>query len=88
MTKSGRRALFLLVATVANLLITCLILVILLLGWSGLSRLLAIPQDAFQYAFMASFLIAIVASGLIYSRVLKYLSDKPELVERFGLARK
>ncbi len=88
MTKGGRRAVFLLVATVANFLVTCIILVALMLLWSGVSSLLSISQDSVFPAFMAAFLIAVVASGVIYSKVLKYLSDKPELVERFGLAKK
>lgn len=88
MTKGGRRALFLLVATVANLLVTCIILIALLLLWSAIAGLLSISQDSIQFAFMAAFLIAIVLSGLLYSKVLKHLSEKPELVERFGLAKK
>ena len=88
MTKGGRRALFLLVATVANFLVTCVILAGLLLLWSVVASLLSITQDSIQFAFIAAFLIAIVSSGIIYSRVLKYLSEKPELVEKFGLAKK
>lgn len=88
MTRSGRRAVFLIVATVANFLVTIILMALLMLLWSAISGLLSLSQDSVFPAFMAAFLLAVVLSGFIYSRVLRYLSDKPELVERFGLSKK
>jgi hypothetical protein len=85
MTKNGRRALFLLVATVANMLLTFVIIVALVIGWSLLASLFKISQNSIIPATLVAFLAAVVLSGFIYSRVLKALRKRPDLEERFGL---
>jgi len=84
MTKYGRRALFLLVATVANMLLTIGIVLALAFLWYFISLGLKI-QGTMPVAIMVAFLLAVVLSGLIYNRVLKALRGRPDLEERFGL---
>jgi hypothetical protein len=85
MTKNGRRTLFLLVATAANMLLTVIIIVALVILWSLLSSWLKISQNAFIPATLVAFIAAVILSGFIYSRVLKALRKRPDLEERFGL---
>jgi membrane protein implicated in regulation of membrane protease activity len=84
MTKNGRRALFLLVATVANMLLTVIIIVAV---WLGLSLLLSQigVRNAGSYVIIVAFLAGVVLSFFIYGRVLKALRKRPDLEERFGL---
>jgi hypothetical protein len=85
MTKNGRRGLFLLVATVLNMLLTVLLLVVMVVLWSLLASLLKISQATIAPAILVSFIASVVLSGFIYSRVLKALRKRPDLEERFGL---
>jgi hypothetical protein len=87
MTKNGRRALFLLVATVANMLLTVVILVALVLLWSLLSAWLKISSSAFIPATLVAFLAAVVGAGVVYGKFLKAIQKRPELSERFGLVK-
>ncbi len=85
MTKSGRRALFLLVATTANMVLTVLILVALVILWSLLSRWLNISPQAFIPATLVAFIGAIIVSGVAYHKILTRIQRDPALAERFGL---
>jgi hypothetical protein len=85
MTKTGRRMLFLVVATVANMVLTIVLIVALLALWLGIASLLHIGSNTAAPAIIVAFLGAIVLSGLVYSKVLKYLRKRPDLEERFGL---
>jgi hypothetical protein len=85
MTKNGRRVLFLLIATVANMLLTVLLIVALLAFWTLLSGWLKIQAATMGPAIIVCFLAGVVLSGFIYSRVLKALRKRPDLEERFGL---
>jgi hypothetical protein len=85
MTKNGRRVLFLLVATVANMLLTALLIIALMLAWFALSQALSLKASTMAPAIIVCFLAAVVLSGFIYSRVLKALRKRPDLEERFGL---
>lgn len=87
MTKKGRRALFLLVATVANMLLTILIVVALVLIWSLVASKLGILANSMAIAVMVAFLAAVILSGFIYSKVLKALQNRPDLMERYGLSK-
>jgi hypothetical protein len=87
MTKTGRRALFLLVATLANMLLTVAILVVLVLLWSLLSSWLGISSSVFIPATLGAFLAAVVIAGVIYGKFLKAIQKRPELSERFGLVK-
>ena len=84
MTKNGRRGLFLLVATVSNMLLTVIIIVIVFIGLSALSMALGLKNVSLPIIVVA-FLAGVVLSGFIYSRVLKALRKRPDLEERFGL---
>ena len=85
MTKNGRRVLFLLVATVLNMLLTIVIVVALVVLWSLLATWLKISQASIAPATLVAFLAAVVLSGVIYGKALKALRKRPDLVERFGL---
>ena len=84
MTKNGRRALFLLVATVANMLLTVIIIVIAFIGLNALAMALSLKNMG-GGIIIVSFLAGVVLSGFAYSRVLKALHKRPDLEERFGL---
>jgi len=84
MTKNGRRALFLLVATVANMLFTIVLIVVLLVAWSLIAQALRIPNNT-PIPWFVAFLAAIVVAGFTYSKVLKAIQKRPGLSERFGL---
>lgn len=86
MTKTARRMTFLLVATLANMLLTLILIVALVLAWSWIASLLGI-RDSSPIAVMVSFVGAVVLSGFIYSRALKALRKRPDLEERFGLVK-
>jgi UDP-N-acetylmuramyl pentapeptide phosphotransferase/UDP-N-acetylglucosamine-1-phosphate transferase len=84
MTKNGRRALFLLVATAANMLLTVIIIVVLFIALNALS--MAIGLKGLGGAIIIfSFLAGVILSAFAYSRVLKALRRRPGLEERFGL---
>lgn len=86
MTKNGRRALFILVATIANMLLTIILIVILLVLWNLLAQGLGIPTNT-PIPFFVAFLAAIVLSGLAYGKFLKAMQKNPKLSERFGLVK-
>jgi hypothetical protein len=88
MTKNARRALFLVVATVGNFLVTALILVALVLGWSAVAGAVGIEQSTILPAFVISFVVAVALSFFIYGKFLKYVAGRPDLEERFGLLKK
>ncbi len=85
MTKNGRRALFLLVATVSNMLLTVLLIFAFLAAAFGITQALGIKISSAAPVILVSFLGAVVLSGFIYSKVLKRLRKRPDLEERFGL---
>ena len=85
MTKNGRRALFLLIATAANMLLTILLILALLAIWFGIAQAIGIKANTTAPAILVSFLAGVILSGLIYSKVLKALRKRPDLEERFGL---
>ena len=84
MTKNTRRALFLLVATVANMLLTIIIIVVVFMGLNLLLPLIGI-KNAGPVIIIIAFLAGIVLSFIVYSKILKYLRKRPDLEERFGL---
>ena len=85
MTKNGRRVLFLLVATVANMLLTVIIIFAILALWFGVAQAVGIKANTAAPAILVAFLAGVVLSGFIYSRVLKALRKRPDLEQRFGL---
>ena len=85
MTKNGRRISFLLVATVANMLLTIVLIIALLMLWSLISGWLKLAAATMAPAILVCFVAAVVLSGFIYSKVLKALRKRPDLEARFGL---
>ena len=86
MTKNGRRALFLLVATVLNMLLTIIIMAVVYIALSALCGLLNIGAGFIGVVIIGiTFLAGIVLSGLAYGKVLKAIRKRPDLEERFGL---
>lgn len=85
MTKNGRRGLFLLVATVGNMLLTIILIFAFLAGWFAFAQAVGLKSSASFPAVIVSFVAAVILSGFIYGRVLKALRKRPELEERFGL---
>jgi hypothetical protein len=88
MTKNASRILFLLVATVANMVLTVILIFAFIAIWSIISGWLNIQAATIAPAILVSFVAAVVLSGFIYSKVLKYLRKRPDLEERFGLLKK
>ena len=84
MTKNSRRALFLLVATLANMLLTIIIIVVVLVGLNLLFPLIGI-KNAGPVIIIIAFLAGIVLSFIVYSKILKSLRKRPDLEARFGL---
>jgi len=85
MTKNGRRILFLVAATAANMVLTLLLIFAFIAAWFAISQALGIKSETAAPAILVSFLAAVVLSGFIYGRVLKALRKRPDLEERFGL---
>jgi hypothetical protein len=88
MTKNTRRSLFLVVATVANMLLTIVLVVALVLLWSVIANKLGILANSMAIAVMVAFIAAVVISGFVYSKVLKAIQNRPDLMERYGLLKK
>ena len=85
MTKNGRRVLFLVAATAANMLLTVVLIFAFIAAWFGVSQALGVKAETAAPAILVSFIAAVVVSGFIYGRVLKALRKRPDLEERFGL---
>lgn len=81
MNKKVNTALFILGATVVNILIMIILLVI---GLAIVARI--IPSDAGnggQFAFLLVFLLSIAGSFFIYNRVIKLISKKIDMEKYF-----
>jgi hypothetical protein len=84
MTKGARTFLFILAATVVNMLVTALVFVLLLVLYGfTLGRVLKLPTAApvIFVAFVASVLI----SGFAYKKALDWARAKWKLDEKLGL---
>ena len=83
MNKKAGSFLFILGATLFNILVTVLIFVLLLLVYARfiVSRL---PQDGAAWGFPVMFIIAVAASFFIYRRVLKLLLKKAPMEKYFS----
>ena len=81
MNKKLNTALFILGATVVNILI---MIVLLVIGLAIIARL--IPEDGGtggQFAFLLVFLLSIAGSFFIYNRVIKLISKKIDMDKYF-----
>lgn len=84
MTKGSATALFLVVATLANILLTALFFFGLLFVYGlTLGRFLKVGSSIF--AIFGAFVAAVVLSALVYNAVLKRARKRFDLEKRFGL---
>ncbi|MEN6490395.1 MAG: hypothetical protein ABFC85_00210 [Rectinema sp.] len=83
----GKVALFVIGATVANILLMAICFVLLMLLYSALlSKIL--PAEALIWAIAVAFILALLMSTLIYRRLLKLLRERYHLDEYLGLNKK
>ncbi|HUW40209.1 MAG TPA: hypothetical protein VMV90_04315 [Rectinemataceae bacterium] len=81
MSKGGRAAIFVLLATIGNLVVTALFFVAILFAYGlTLGRFLQLGA----FAVFGAFVIAIVLSVLVYTAVLKRLRRKYDLEKLMG----
>lgn len=86
MTRGARTLLFLLVATVGNLVLTVALFAgILVLYSATLGQVLRLRSAVLPV--FASFALAVLGSTLAYLKVLDLLRKRPGLGEKFGLKR-
>ncbi|MEN6296734.1 MAG: hypothetical protein ABFC92_02155 [Rectinema sp.] len=83
----GKVVLFVIGATVANILLMVICFVLLMLLYSALlSKIL--PAEALIWAIAVAFILALLMSTLIYRRLLKLLRERYHLDEYLGLNKK
>jgi membrane protein YdbS with pleckstrin-like domain len=83
----GRVVLFVLGATIANILLMAICFALLMALYSLLlSKVL--PAEALIWAIVVAFLLALVISTLLYRRLLKLLRERYHLDEYLGLNKK
>jgi len=87
MKANGKALLFILAATVANMLATALIFVALL-GLYGLTLGRVLKLSSAAPVVLVAFVAAVVASGFVYNRVIKLLSAKYDLEGRLGIGKR
>jgi len=87
MVKKAKVAVFLLAATVLNVLVTALLFVGLLALYSlTLGKIL--PQTAIMWAVVGSFVLSLVGTVLLYKAVLSVARKKFDLDEYLGISGK
>ncbi|MDP3178802.1 MAG: hypothetical protein Q8M76_12930 [Spirochaetaceae bacterium] len=87
MKTNGKALLFILAATVANMLATALIFVALL-GLYGLTLGRLVKLSSAAPVVLVAFVAAVVVSGFIYNRVIKKLSAKYDLERKLGIGKR
>lgn len=87
MTKPAKTALFVVVASLANIAMTALIFVACL-GIYSLTLGRILPPTAVMWAVVASFVISLVGAFLAYKKVLAYAQKKYNLDEKLGISQK
>ncbi len=84
MSKSGRRALFIIVATLANIVLIFAITIALIALYSvTLGRVLKAESSAF--AVLVCIILSFVLSIVIYTKILNAIQKRPDLVEKWAL---
>lgn len=83
----GRVLLFVLGATLGNILLMALSFVLFMLLYSVLLAKI-LPPEALIWAIAVAFLLALVVSTFVYRRVLKLLRERYHLDETLGLTKK
>ncbi len=87
MTKGARAALFVVVASLLNIAVTALLFVASL-GLYSLTLGRILPQSAVMWAVVASFMIGMAGSFLIYKKALSWAQRKFRLDESLGFVSK
>lgn len=84
MSKGAKAAIFVIVASLLNILLTGL-LFIACLGIYSLTLGKLLPQTAVMWAVVASFVISMAGTFLIYRKALAFAQKKFNLEEKLGL---
>jgi len=85
MNKAAKAAIFVIVASIGNILATGMIF-IACLGIYSLTLGRWLPQAAVMWAVVASFLIAMVGAFLLYKKALSLAQKKFNLEEKLGFS--
>lgn len=86
MTRGARTVLFILAATVVNMLATALVFVLLLVLYGlTLGRVLAVPSSA--PIILVAFLAAVFISAFLYKKGLQWARKRWKLDEKLGLGK-
>lgn len=86
MNKGAKAAIFVIVASIGNILATGLIF-IACLGVYSLTLGRWLPQSAIMWAVVASFLIAMVGAFILYRKALSFAQKKLNIEEMLGFSR-
>jgi hypothetical protein len=87
MTKKARCAVFMIVATVGNILVTfALFFGLVALYGATLGQILKVKSAG--AAILVCIVLSIVGSAVIYNKVLGALRKRPDLVEKYGLSKR
>ncbi|HWR13145.1 MAG TPA: hypothetical protein VN445_15075 [Rectinemataceae bacterium] len=84
MSKGAKAAIFVIVASLANILLTGL-LFIACLGLYSLTLAKILPQTAVMWAVVVSFIASMAGTFVIYKKALAYAQKKFNLEEKLGL---
>lgn len=85
MTKGAKAAIFVVAASLMNIAVTALIFVACL-GLYSLTLGKLLPPTAVMWALVASFIIGMAGSFLVYKKALSWAQRKYRLDETLGLA--
>jgi hypothetical protein len=85
MSKGARIALFMLAASLGNVLVTGAIFVTCL-GLYSLSLARILPQEAVIWAIGGSFLISLIGSILVYKRAIRFVRGRFDLDAWLGFS--
>jgi hypothetical protein len=83
MTKASKAAIFVIAASLLNILVTA-ILFILCLGLYSLTLGKILPQTAVMWAVVGSFVLSLAGSFFFYKKFLSFAQKKYNLDEKLG----
>jgi hypothetical protein len=87
MSKGAKIALFMLAASLGNVLVTGAIFVVCL-GLYSLTLARVLPQEAVIWAIGGSFLISLIGSILVYKRAIRFVRGRFDLDSWLGFSAK
>lgn len=85
MNKATRTALFIVVATIVNLLITVTIFLILMVLY-GLTLARLLPPETGAIGTFVCFILSVVGAGFVYKKILNYGQKRYDLEKLIGPA--